>query len=358
MEPEIRTSRKIFSPTKELRLSPHFDLDWKIFKAGIKPERVPMTELPIIVQELNANLTRAVFSCLNPAHRYFIAFDQLDLGFDPKDPDYKNRLIGLLLAARDLTIGARQYNRNVAIAVFLRDDIYDHLQFEDKNKITENFSSLIDWDTPRTRNTLKNLMEKRFRSLLAEGGEEIKWEDVFNEDQEMPGHQKKYQHILDRTFLRPRDVIRFCNQILDQYKARKITNGSTSSRFENGDVHDARIDYSNYFRNELDDEIHKHVPNYKDYLELFRSIGTWHFEREDFDREFKARYSNDESGPGVALQHLFTFSIVGFYRPGGRGYGGSEYVFRYKEPISRFDPTATRFRIHPGLIEYLGLKRL
>jgi hypothetical protein len=58
----------IFSPTKELRLAPHFELDWKIFKAGINPERVPMSELPIIVQDLNVNLSRAILSSLNPEH--------------------------------------------------------------------------------------------------------------------------------------------------------------------------------------------------------------------------------------------------------------------------------------------------
>jgi hypothetical protein len=201
-------------------------------------------------------------------------------------------------------------------------------------------------------------MEKRFRVLLADQGGDVKWEAVFDESQEMPGHQKKYQHILDRTFLRPRDVIRFCNTILEQFKARKLSTGLASQRFENSDVHGARVEYSDYFIRELDDEIHKHVPNYRDYLEILRSNGTWHFERNRFEEEFRARYPTDDSGPGAALQHLFTFSIIGFYRPGGGGYGGSEYVFRYKEPISRFDPTAARFRVHPGLIEYLGLKRV
>lgn len=31
------------------------------------------------------------------------------------------------------------------------------------------------------------------------------------------------------------------------------------------------------------------------------------------------------------VQELYDFSLIGFYRPGGRGYGGSEYVFKYKE---------------------------
>jgi hypothetical protein len=198
-------------------------------------------------------------------------------------------------------------------------------------------------------------MEKRFKLLLADGGEDVRWESVFDESLEMPGHQKKYQHILDRTFLRPRDIIRFCNTILMKFKARTLPTRSSSERFNNMDVHDARVEYSDYFVKELDDEIHKHVTNYKDYLEILRSIGTWHFERKRFEDEFLARFSTD---PGAAMQHLFTFSIIGFYRPGGGGYGGSEYVFRYKEPISRFDPAATRFRVHPGLIEHLGLKRV
>ena len=44
-------------------------------------------------------------------------------------------------------------------------------------------------------------------------------------------------------------------------------------------------------------------------------------------------------------------------RAGGRGFGGSEYMFKYREPRTRFDPTSARFRIHPGLIEVMGLKR-
>jgi len=61
--------------------------------------------------------------------------------------------------------------------------------------------------------------------------------------------------------------------------------------------------------------------------------------------------------PISILEKLYSYSIIGFYRAGGRGYGGSEYVFRYKEPRTKFDPTAFRFRVHPGLVEVLGLKK-
>jgi hypothetical protein len=348
---------QIFSPSKKLKIRPYFEIDWKLLKAGIKPESVPISELPLIVQDLNKNLANATMNTLNPNHQYFIAFDQLDLGFNPDEPNYINRLIGLLLAARDLNQLAKVNGKKLFIVIFLRDDIYETLQFEDKNKITENFSSMIEWDTSRTRNTLKALMEKRFRTLLSEKGDNVLWDSVFDEIKEMPGHQAKYQHILDRTFLRPRDIIRFCNGVLTEYKNRIYQDSEGEKCFVNVDVSNARIQYSDYFKNELDDEIHKHFPQYTDLLDALRSIGTWHFEQNIFEGILSSRFG-EKHNTNEVLSKLYKFSIIGFYRPGGRGYGGSEYVFRYKEPVAKFDPTSTRFRIHPGLIEHLGLKRV
>ncbi|MFN4310828.1 MAG: P-loop ATPase, Sll1717 family [Ferrovibrio sp.] len=346
---------QIFTPSKTLKLKPHFDLDWKILKAGISPENVPMNELPAIVQELNSNLLDCAIKCLNPDNEYYICFDQLDLGFDPTSDDYKNRLIGLLLAARDINIAARNAKKNLFVAVFLRDDIYETLHFEDKNKITENFLSLIEWDTPRTNKTLKSLMEKRFKVVM--GGNPT-WNDVFDETKEMPGHQSKYQHILDRTYLRPRDIIKFTNSVLRQYQAREKGRSVSAGMFENIDLHNARTEYSGYLINELDDEIHKHLPHYEKLVELLRAIGVWQFTFADFEKQYDANsdFQQKETAKTI-LQELYEFSLIGFYRPGGRGYGGSEYVFKYKEPKTRFDPQAVRFRIHPGLIEVFGLKR-
>jgi hypothetical protein len=40
---------QIFTPTKTLKLKPHFQIDVSLLKVGISPERVPMSELPTIV---------------------------------------------------------------------------------------------------------------------------------------------------------------------------------------------------------------------------------------------------------------------------------------------------------------------
>ena len=110
---------------------------------------------------------------------------------------------------------------------------------------------------------------------------------------------------------------------------------------------------------ELDDEIHKHLPHYEELIYLLRLIGVWQFTpvelKKCFDRN--AELSKNRSFADI-FQELYDFSLIGFYRPGGRGYGGSEYVFKYKEPKTRLDPASARLRIHPGLIEALGLKRV
>lgn len=353
---------QVFSPIKNLKLKPYFELDWRILKAGISPEAVPVTELPTIIQEVNAAFTRTILRCLNPAHKYYIAFDQLDLGFDPRSPEYANRLIGLLLASRDINLAAREAGIGLFVVVFLRDDIYDSLHFEDKNKMTENFVSLIEWDTPRTKKTLQALMERRFTIVLADRGtnQAVGWSDVFNEEREMPGHQTKYDHMRDRTYLRPRDIIKFSNCALARYKERSAgqeTGADHVRKLDNVDVHNARVEFSEYFLREIDDEVRKHMPDYERHLDILRALGKWQFERAEFDSTFKEQYPASGQLPSEVLEKLYDFSFVGFYRAGGRGFGGSEYMFKYREPRTRFDPTSSRFRIHPGLIEVMGLKR-
>ncbi len=97
---------QIFSPVRKLRFKSSFEISWPL-KLGVTGEGVPISELPIIVQEVNRNLLQAVVDSLNPEFDYYVCFDQLDPGFD-NSAMYKSRLIGLLLAARDINVKARE----------------------------------------------------------------------------------------------------------------------------------------------------------------------------------------------------------------------------------------------------------
>jgi hypothetical protein len=244
---------QLFAPPKRrLRFKGSLKAPFATLEAG----SVEVRELPIHVQEVNRRIANHVFTTLNPEADYYICFDQLDLGFDTEQPIYSQRLISLLLAARELSAAAHEEDRRLSVIVFLRDDIYDMLQFEDKNKLTQNYMSTVEWHQREPGSTLRQLMERRFGEAL-KGEETIRWTDVFDESKQMTGRQTKYDHICDRTFLRPRDMIQFCNEILAVYKAAD----EKSDAFANEHIINARQAYSRYLLQELDDEIHKHVPH-------------------------------------------------------------------------------------------------
>lgn len=341
--------RQLFSPTRELKVKSALKLPF----LEISGETLKVRDLPLHVQDVNRAIQDHVLNCLNPDFRYYVCFDQLDLGFD-KSPLYQQRLIGLILAARELFLAARIRGVRLNVVVFLRDDIYQDLHFEDKNKVTDNFVSTVLWSESAGELTLKSLMESRFNEVLrGEDENHVRWEDVFDEAKEMPSRQSKYRHICDRTFLRPRDMIKFCNEVLSSLKESEKDVG----KFENSAIISAREAYSDYLLNELDDEISKHVPGYKDYLEVVKDIGTIQFGAEAFESAWKRRRPDDgavqvQSG----LEQLFEFSVIGYLRPGGRS-GGSEYVWRYRDPRARFNPGAEVFRVHPGFKEALDLAR-
>jgi hypothetical protein len=344
---------QIFSPHKTLKLKGSLNFKFPMLDTKVDAEQVSVENLPLIIQEVNRTLLESVCAVLNPGNNYYVCFDQLDLRFDPNDQNYRDRLVGLLLAARDLNRAARDAGKLMSCVVFLRDDIYQELRFEDKNKLTENHMSRIEWDNPRGSHTLKSLMEKRMASLF-KVSEIGAWDLIFNEDQEMRGRQSKYQHILDRTFLRPRDMIKYCNEMLQSYQARS----DASDKFDNKDVALARQAYSEYLLNELEDEIFKHIPNYEEYMEILKTLDSVDFEISDFTEVCENRVDLvPDSKSGIAiLRELFEFSVVGFYQSGGQGYGGSEYVWKYQNPRSRFTESATRFKVHLGFREVLGLK--
>ena len=346
---------QIFSPARKLRFKSTFEISWPI-KLTAGAEGVPMSDLPTIVQEVNRNLAQAVVESLNPSFDYYICFDQLDLGFD-NSSSYKSRLIGLLLAARDINIKAREAKKRLSVLVFLRDDIYQILGFEDKNKLTENYTSRIEWDTPRTARTLKQLMEKRFAEVLSIP-EKGAWDRVFDEQEEMTGRQTKYRHMLDRTFLRPRDMIKFTNEVLVAFKKSAAEDGPHEI-FKNRDVQMARSEYSAYLLSELDDEIPKHHPNFRTYIEILKSLESLQFTLQDFKEACERRktFLFPDIEPLGILGILFDFSLVGYYAPGGGGFGGSEYIWKYKDVRSQFNEAALNYRIHAGLKEVLGLRK-
>lgn len=252
-----------------------------------------------------------------------------------------------MLAARDVFNWGRARGVAIAPTVFIRSDIYEEISFPDKNKITQNLLQTLRWtDETEGEDGLKSLLDQRIR-VITDTDVADPWTEVFDPAL-MRESQQKFKHIAVRTQLRPRDMIQFANYCLEEAK------NAGADLIENHHIQAARPKYSEYLVNELDDEIHETFQEWRKLTYVLRRIHTMRFQRPRFDEFERARLVSDVRAE-EALELLCRFSMIGFSKVGGGGYGGSEVAFRYRDPSVSFDHFARWFTVHPGLKEALEL---
>jgi hypothetical protein len=294
---------------------------------------------------LSGAIIAAAFGCLSKSKSPPVSlhFDELDQGISALDEPRRSMLVGLVIAARDIRRAAQAAKVRVDPIVYLRSDLWTDLQFSDKNKITQSASYTLEWDSQ----SLMALVDLRLKAKL---GPDATWEKIAEPDR-MRGSQSKWNHILARTFLRPRDVISFLNLALDAAKARD----PNAEMFTNTDISAARDRYSSYLKAELDDEIVPHWASWTEALRACSAIGTLSFLRDQFRVEYGNRKGpQNPMSADEALALLYQFSVAGYRTP--RSGGGSAWVFHYSDPNSGYDNVATQFKVHPGLKEFAKLR--
>jgi hypothetical protein len=273
-----------------------------------------------------------------------LQIDELDQGLATMDDQRRRMLTGLVLATRDICRMMKAAPVKFRPVVYLRTDLWDEISFSDKNKISETSALKLEW----TSETLLDLVNARLRAKLTK---DASW-DTISTDDLMRGSQTKWNHIVTRTFLRPRDVIRFLNAALDVAKKR---NGGEPLVFTNQDITDARGSYSAYLKSELDDELLAHWQQWEEALQACSSLTTITFKKNDFIHAYNQRKSPQNLiSADDALQTLFNYSIIGYERRSG--YGGQSWVFRYTNPEAGWDNAADVFKVHLGLKEVAKLR--
>jgi len=274
--------------------------------------------------------------------RLFLHFDELDQGLDRIDTIKARMLIGLILAAREIS-RSRALRANICPIVYLRTDIWEQLDFSDKNKITQSSAIQLHWD----EKSLQKLVNERLSARLGAG---VLWSDI-EDGGKMRGSQPKWNHILARTLLRPRDVIQFLNEALRLAKDRS----DEELIFINEDINGSRDNYSTYLKNELDDEIFPHWNEWAEALQACSRTETITFKKEDFERNYRKTKSKDNAlDTERALETLYRFSVIGYERRSGGG--GSAWSFRYTDSNASWDSSAPRYKVHQGLKEFAKLK--
>lgn len=294
----------------------------------------PFDRLSRSINVMNREIQSRILAILAKRIRYFLVFDQLDLGWDSTE-ETMQLLIGLILAARDVVRAADSAGKEVHVVLFLRSDIYESLRFEDKNKLSPSVVELR-WDPER----LKQLVSRRIQASA--GGT---WEDIFTGDR-MRQQVTQSSYIVRRTMLRPRDMIQFC------VCAREAAVKSGKGRIDNDSIYAGERPYSNYMRHEIQDESKASGPMIDDLLGVLQEIRLDRITQDEFAAACEARGVRD---PRSALRQLIDLSVLGVYRTGGR-MGGSEIVFRYQaQPWEQLEPTA-RLAVHPSLKHALVLR--
>lgn len=326
---------------------------------GVDWTNVHRDRLGDSLNTMNRWLKAALAMILREDAEYFLVFDELDLDFSQQDEQYLDSITGLVLATQNFHLWARDKRLKTMPVVLLRDDIYGVLQFPDKNKISLGLVGTIQWNSDyKGPNALKTVADTRIRVLLGDD-DNVRtdaWFEAFDEDV-MRGTQHKYLHMVQRTYLRPRDLIQFANICLDEARKRVQGSPDESDRIANEDVTNARQLYSNYLRSELNDEVYAHHAEWENWLELLRHIGTLALTREQFDAACVQRSVLAAGAePAGILDALYVFGVIGFARRGGSGKGGTDVYWRYRNPEATFDANAPYFKAHLGLKENLDLK--
>ena len=274
--------------------------------------------------------------------KILIHFDELDQGLSALDKIHEQMIVGLVLASRSI---AKTNKTNIGIfpIAYLRTDIWDEFRFSDKNKISQSSAVLLEWNS----DSLFDLINERIKVKL---GRNVDWYDI-DDGSNMRGSQSKWSHIISRTFMRPRDVIKFLNCALEVSLSRNID----SDVFDSEDIQQARESYSRYLKQELDDELEPHWEKWSDALQACSELATITFSRDAFVEAYNRRKSRkNEVLAEEALELMYQFSVIGYRR--GIGKGGSGWVFQYSDPHAGWDNGATLLKVHLGLKEFAKLR--
>lgn len=302
-------------------------------------------DLGIELDALSKSILGTVLSLANRIgiESLSLHIDELDHGLSQLDEAKKRMLIGLILAIRSIRFDTKNSQVSINPVIYLRSDLWDDLDFSDKNKISETHAIHLGW----SGESLLDLINERLAARL---GSECNFSKIIDVKL-MRGSQSKWNHILSRGFLRPRDVIKFLNEALREAKKRK----EEPLVLLNQDIVAAREAYSSYLKKELDDEVLPHWSFWEDALKACSAISTITFDKHAFEVEYEARKSPKNEVPSdEALEFLYIFSVIGYDRRSG--YGGSSWAFHYSDAQAGWDRSATRFKVHLGLKEYAKLR--
>ena len=290
------------------------------------------------VESLEEMLLRLV-----PLANTFLVFaDELDDIYE-NTADYYNIVTAMFKAGMDLNARFNKAHKKVNIVMLLRSDIYENIQYSDKNKWSDMTEHLSWMPRPNT-----NFFEiQLFRLINLRLGASLKYEVRADEDywqivfshRPVVGQVRAFDYILTRTFFRPRDIIQFTKQALTT-AVDEGTKTVTPTM-----IRKCEYDYSTWFRDELGDELRTRVPTIDAVFDALKRHRGATFLAQDINSYLqRSGVVNSKWTTTEILRQLYNFSVIGMFET----QTSTSPVFKYKNPRLEFRPK-TRLSIHYGL---------
>jgi hypothetical protein len=286
---------------------------------------------------------------------YFLVFDELDEDFKDvigryKNDQYLQLITSLIKAVSEIRSLAVTNDLKIHPIIFLRDDIYDFLRDNDKNKFVDVKLELL-WDAEKIKQLLAFRISKSIPNSTSILSFDVAWDSLFEHKQTRYGLQQKksmstFDFIARSTHMRPRDFIRYL-QVASQHELE-----AEHARIQGSTLRHVDAAFSPYLRDELVDEIESVLPEIQEVLDVISEINKQRFGHQEFYEVFERRQPTLRSNldAETCLKILFHFSVVG---NSGKGNSPLEF-FKYEHPRRKLN-VGLPISVHRGLFKALEI---
>ncbi|MEL6230776.1 MAG: hypothetical protein AAFR24_12780 [Cyanobacteria bacterium J06627_3] len=286
-----------------------------------------------------------------------ILIDELDKGWDNSE-DAKFFIAGLFQATQKLNL----LSSNLRVYISIRQELFDNIPqiYEDAQKIREDVE-VIRWG----RNELLELIGRRivhsFPQATRLDAHKL-WQSIFVAQMKSSGTET-LDYIIDRTQLRPRELLQFCKLC-----AERIEYSLAGRRIDEVAIAAAEDSYSEQKIRDLASEYRFHYPHLLDVFEVFRGKRS-HYDKEDLDYLLLAivcgEYDVERAATWILdMDYLELKQIlwkIGFLKAwvprhtNRRTSQAGAYLGHYELPTINLE-NIERFRVHPACTSFLHLK--
>lgn len=305
--------------------------------------------VPIHYQKVVEKI-RNYITCVKSDSEYWLFIDELDEGFRAGDQSLRLVLLGLLRAVEDTALALKYSSINYRPLLALRSDIFDRLEDNDLNKLDDHVYRLH-WTSREGLDSyaLKLIPEARVKkSIPSLNKSSDPWNEVvFNISSELPNYiDSVWSFMANRTYDRPRDIIKFLKSCKNHTPSGKLTFASARM---------AEDTYSDWLYRELRDEIHSYLPCWREAMQCITRIGFGRFGSAALFDQFRAdrtiaKWLTEEGNePEDVAEMLYEFGVLG-------SYDGSRWLFKYKDDDLAWDPSGELI-VHFGLCKKLRVTR-